>query len=137
MKKNTENNFLYVSYEEDRLGGKQVDKWEWDPTYTNFRIIGVYSKNPHSCYTEEIEVPFDIKKQEFVYVVVVRYTTGSTFGESYGEGCIVGCYGTIQEANSMKESIETGKYNGPKLTVWTRYFEKLESVGVHTYKIDK
>ena len=68
-----------------------------------------------------------------VYVVIVRYTTGDSFGITHGAWCVEGVYAEKDEANKVYKSILDNTYEGYK--EWEGYFEHLESAQVETFKI--
>jgi len=82
-------------------------------------------------------VNFDPKEAGVVWVVVVRYTTGDSFGTTYGEWHVESAYETIDEANEIKKKIEEGEYkSGLGYTPWVGYFESLEGVHVERMVVD-
>lgn len=124
---------VYLTYMEDRCGGELKDG-EPAPFGMHEDIIVKFA--PNSLYLTEtgwchtIEVDFDPNEyvNKALFITVVRYTTGCTFGQTLGEWHIEGCYTSAEEAFKVKSSIETDKYEGYK--PWDGYFEKLEKVDV-------
>lgn len=154
------NNSLIVTYEEHCEGGENEDSGEWSsrtPEDCSFYVTGAYlpDKNGLPLYSENVEVNFIPKKNQFVYIVVVRYSTGDTFGHTSGKGLIEGAYQTPEEADAIKEAINKGyltdarskdysDYNALKKCTrdrgvysftWEGYFESLEDVEIVCQKI--
>lgn len=100
-------------------------------------------------YSKKFEV--DAKPGDIVFVVVVVYSTGSTFGRDEGNSQAVGVYKDPAQAKKVAQAIErnsehthSNNYNPPRdYTIevdgeeiycgsWVGYFESLERVVVET-----
>ena len=133
---------LYVVYEED-CAEVIEDTYGDDGPYAGFthdrydyEVTGVYSTKPDSTVYYEERVLDSKNQPEEVYVVIVRYSTGSTFGHSDGRGHIVGVYESEEKAKEVSEKINTGKFKGKYgYTPWTGYFERLEGVEIDCFDI--
>lgn len=69
----------------------------------------------------------DIKEAEIrqeVYVVVVRYSTGDSFGTTHGAWHLEGVYQNFDEADAVKNAILSDKSDD--WAIWKGYFETLE-----------
>lgn len=88
-------------------------------------------------WSETINIDFDPKGMEHLYVVVVRYSSGSTFGSTHGHWYIVGAYKGYKEAEAVEVSISKNKYKGKRYKPWEGYFESLEGVTVERLDIWK
>lgn len=123
---------VYLLYEDGDSGGgvRAGDENEAWPNYENvhhhFKPTGLKRKAP--SWSETIEIDFDPKGLEHLYVVVVRYSSGCTFGNSYGHWEIIGAYKTYNKAEKMEMSIPDNGYSGSK--PWKGYFEAFEGVSV-------
>ena len=134
-------------YEESSHGGGICagDKnSEWpshEDEYNEFSAKGLRLKPPD--WSETIEVDFDPKESEHLYVVVVRYSSGSTFGSTHGHWYIEGAYKTYDEAEKIEIAISkgTGRYDPEKKNraymPWVGYFESLEGASVERLDIWK
>ena len=69
-----------------------------------------------------------------VGLVIVRYSTGNTFGQSCGEWEVIGTYQDLDKADEVVKSIKDDTYD-EKYPCWKGYFESLESVDVHIMRI--
>ena len=126
---------IYIVYEEDRRGGEYLTSGE----YSNRKdlCISVKWKNAYlkdtALYQEEVKIDFDPNQKEHVYSVVVRYSSGDTFGNSYGNWQMIGVYKSGDEAQNMIKMISEGRYKGPKL--WDGYFEELEDIELNVHHV--
>jgi hypothetical protein len=109
----------------------------------DFNVLGVYrnrqlaeGKAGSKCWVEEIEVGFDPAKVDEVYLVVVRYRDGGTFG-STGYWKLIGPYLTSKEAYGVEDAINKDAYGDPKKEYmpWRGYFASLTSVGVEIFRL--
>ena len=99
----------YVLYDETRTGGEKVDpedRWsDRRDIHIDYTVKGVRAKKPDYGYERvnvaTIDTSFEVKDVQIVYVVLVKYKTGDTFGSSYGNGHIVGVYNSAEEAFSI------------------------------------
>ncbi len=137
---------VYVSYQENRTGGAALSDERWssrEDTIIDFQLKEISLQEPSSWYKE----PFEIECQKIpkiVYVVLVRYEDGDTFGNSYGHGHIEGVYLSEDQAQKIVESIRENTYVGKDATKedhgyipWNGYFNRLESVNYHPMMIRK
>jgi hypothetical protein len=95
---------------------------------------------------EKLEVDFDPKDCTKLYLVVVRYTDGGTFGTTHGYHVVKGIFKDDDSAYDFKKQIEDGKL--PKSTYdfggrtqecmheWEGYFASLDSVEVHRLEVE-
>lgn len=127
---NKDNFKVYLTYDEHR-GGGEIRKGEEDhqfPCHEDEWIVftpGQLFRTP-SGWCETIALDFDPADCKSLYLVIVRYSTGSSFGHTTGAWQIEGAYKTEAEAEAVSVSIEENKYEGH--AVWNGYFERLESV---------
>lgn len=129
---------LAIHYSESRYGGAAInpeDPWpDHEDEYTEFSLLSVriYEPDPANKWAwhqEVIEVDFPVEVGSTVHVVVVRYTTGGTFGRTLGAWSILGVYPDAEKANAVVKSVEDDTYPGYKC--WQGYFESLESCDSH------
>jgi hypothetical protein len=123
-------NKVYVTYEEYQTGGGIVEgdeykAWpDYEDTYVTFRVLDVYTPQTYDgkvWYKEEMIVDFEPKIGQEVYVVLVRYSTVSTFGRTFYCGYIAGVYNTLEEAESVEDKIYKGTY--PDYQPWSGYLD--------------
>jgi len=152
-KKNIYN--LYIYYNEVRSGGEETDPGQefssHEPEYIDFTPIAFYhflisgdtflgklmdfDRGSGSTDYRHYEVEFDPMEYKEVYAVIVRYTTGDTFGTTHGAWEAAKIVTNKQDAEKIKKDIEkeTGDYDSKKkgYHAWKGYFESLESVVIH------
>jgi len=135
---------LFVDYYEMFSGGEicsgdEDASWpNYEPSHTEFKITSdAFIVCPNKIYTALVHCSFDPEEHigKNIYVVVVRYQTGDSFGTSHGRWEMEGGYLTKEEAAKVKESINDNTYEGYKS--WKGYFEALEDVEIHELKIVK
>lgn len=129
---------IYVEYISRRHGGEPLSDEPYsdrEPEYIDFYITKCSAdKSLVGISREEHEVNFEPKSGNTVYVVYVRYSTGDSFGHTNGEWSIIDILDSMEHANKLKESIDSGEYernNGH--APWTGYFESLESSNIEKF----
>lgn len=125
---------VYVPYEETREGGEPESDEEFScrsPEYRNITFSYVYERKT-DFFAERITLDFDPTKREEIILVVVIYSSGDTFGTTYGNFEIVKGCSTLEEAKKLKSLIENDKYktNETNYLPWKGYFESLEAVHI-------
>lgn len=136
----SEKTTLLVGYKEGHLSGGQAidpeDRWSsHEDEYRHFEIEGVWLDRENSPWmVESVDVNFEPQKGQFVYVLVVIYSSGGTFGRNYGNGCIVGVYKTPEEAAEVEKTIYDKTYP-QEYPPWVGYFESLEDVKIECERV--
>ena len=130
---------LYLLYRESRSGGEVCEGQE-DEAWPNYEDKTIewdllhckLSRHEREHSYEEIDVPFEVKKGDTVYVVYVRYKTGGTFGRILGAWVIVGVFNSLDEAAALERSINDRSYEKRKgiYVPWRGYFERFESCDI-------
>lgn len=137
MDKHKNKHKLYLVYDSNISGGEvspgysDVSYPPHEPEYVSFRPLYLLRKRP--SWSEEISVEFDPSKLNKVYLVTVRYTTGSSFGVSYGHWEVISAYKSYNKAEKVRDSIRDDTYKGHK--PWVGYFESLEDVEIRPIDI--
>lgn len=142
-KKTVEPVRLYIEYNSTESGGEPddpTDRWtSHADTIKEVEFIRLHRQQPqHRFFYDSIEVSNpDLVKLDKLYLAVVRYSTGSTFGHTEGEWFIVGVAPTYQIAEEMlkeatKPSVK-GDYRNYK--PWEGYFESLTDTEIHTMEV--
>ncbi len=158
---------VWVNWEYTHCSGGEIVEGQEDYDYPNtedeykdHEVHGVYSTDAKdergwSRYNESIDVEFEPVPGAEVFLVVVTYSSGSTFGNSYGNVTVVGCYEEEAQADSIASDIladdtdvdvdrayrrslkrsKKERFTGYK--AWTGYFEGLEGVVVHGLRLDE
>lgn len=129
---------VYIEYRDYSTGGDAIEPEErWssrtDTIHDYSLVRASVTKPEQSYYYEECELDCDERPKD-VYVVLVKYSSGDTFGNSYGHGHIEGVYVSKTRAMDIAESIRNGTYKKDSkekyvYRPWEGYFEGLEEVG--------
>jgi hypothetical protein len=156
---------VWVNWEYTHCSGGEICEGQEDDSYPsreteykNHEVHGVHSKDAKdgrgwSCYNESIDVEFEPVTGTEVFLVVVTYSDGDTFGSSSGNVSVVGCYEEEAQADSIASDIRADdmdadreyrrnikrskkeRFTGYK--AWTGYFNGLEGVEVHRLRLDE
>jgi hypothetical protein len=159
---------LVLTYKEYKTGGEAIDpgdQWtDHEPEYIHWTAENVYVDEPGKkarektkvWYTEVLKPNFEVKKGDTLWLVIVRYTTGCTFGSTHGAWHIEGAFQHQGQAEKVKKAIlddwdayrnrsfkekQKGtfkdKYVSPHgYKVWMGYFESLEEVDVQSFVVE-
>ena len=134
MAKKKEKLKVYLTYVERRSGGDPIDPGRYscrEDEYIDFEMTGLFYGEPadEAIWVETIEVDFDPKKflGKVLYVVIVRYSDGDTFGTTDGHWKVIGAYKTSKEASEIAKQIDTGKFPGT-YHCWEGHFARLTDV---------
>lgn len=91
---------------------------------------------------ESFSVPQSTYDAEYVYVVVVTYESGNTFGRSYGNVTVAFVTENPDDAVDAKEAIDKGwtdewrdHPNSCGYAPWDGYFERVQSVNIEFFKV--
>ncbi|KKN88788.1 hypothetical protein LCGC14_0243950 [marine sediment metagenome] len=156
---------VWVNWEYTRCSGGEICEGEEDSSYpsreTEYKdheVQGIYSCDAKdgrgwSRYNESIDVEFEPVTGAEVFLVVVTYSSGDTFGSSSGNVTVIGCYEEKAQADSIASDIraddidadrdyrrsgkKTKKERFTGYKAWTGYFEGLEGVEVHRLRLDE
>lgn len=141
---------LYLYYKESTHGGEvcqgdEDSEWpNYEPEYTevNFTKLCINSKS--NWEVDEVEGP-DVQVGDIVHLVIVRYSTGNTFGRSYGRWTLVEIFKDedFDKIESLEDKIRKQyslyrnnrkEWDG-EYRPWIGYFEALEDIEVHTMRV--
>ncbi len=114
-----------------KLGGDSLSDEKWSsrsPTYNFFSFNGIKKNRPINGVYDYIDSPFNPREGQIVYLIIVKYTDGNTFGTRYGNICFQGVYKYSSDAEKVKEAIQSNTYTGEDKYRWTGYFQRLEEV---------
>lgn len=133
--------YLYVNYEAMVTGDR-----ESDGATTDLTVVGIHLRGDFAV-TEQIEVAFKPSLGQMVYLVVVRYEDGDTFGRDHGKYTFCAIFDTAEEATALEKFIsanEESDINGiiPGIKTpmhiyapWTGYFARFTCVEIHNLSI--
>lgn len=147
-------NVCYLKYETRCSGGIPESDEPYcclSDEHNEFIPQGLFAtrKSANSTFPETIEIDFEPVVGKVYYLVVVRYTTGSTFGMSYGNWSVIGVFENVADAAAVKSAIQKtddGKTHTYECDVptpndpdhwcnWNGYFERLEEVQVDGFQM--
>ena len=139
---------IYITYEENRTGGVPDSNeayCNYSDTHIDIRWKKAHIKHPGDYQVETVDIDFDIKDINHIYIVVVRYKSGSSFGNSYGEWELIGAYKNYEDAQEVLDKInydEEHKHNEDykkeyekDFRSWDGYFERFESAEIEVLHI--
>lgn len=159
---------LYLQYETTDSGGdiaegqENEDFPDRDPRYITFTPEGIYLKELK--WGEKLETTETVSKGDRVYLVVVRYSSGDTFGQSFGHWSCVLVTKNRPKAEKCAEDIEwsaTMKFNyycteedyammekrskeavllmekvwGLMYLPWNGHFSRLQDIEIHDFEV--
>ena len=139
QKQNKEPLRLYLEYNENRKDGDPLEPDEPWTSYTdgniNVSFVRLHRKQPSDLFFyDSIELSnnklFDLNK---LFLAVVRYRDGGTFGSTNGYWHVVGLSPTYEIANIMLESA----VNEPSTDFkpWEGYFASYQGVEIHELNV--
>lgn len=130
---------IYIEYTTSEYGGDRIDpddRWSsrTDRVIT-VNFIRLHREPPKNRFFYD-SVEFsneDLLKLDTLYLAVVRYSTGDTFGRTEGAHSIVGVAPTYKIAEAMlAEAIKPTKEGDYKnYKPWEGYFERLTDTEIH------
>lgn len=130
--------YYYLDYHESVSGGCYCDGEEGpygmrEDTIKEVEFIQLRRKqNKSKFYDEPIEVDERLLPLPYLYLAVVIYSTGNTFGRTEGCWHIVGLAPTEKVAEAMIEFA----LNDPKgYKPWEGYFERLTTTEVYKLNV--
>lgn len=126
---------IYIDYQETRSGGEPLSDEEWSnraDSNIEIEFLGAYRSPPkHKFFYDSFPVDPELHKPGKVYLAVVRYSTGDTFGRTNGAWHLVGLAKNSREAQEMLDAA----LNGTGWKPWEGYFERFESTEIHSLEV--
>lgn len=121
-------------YEERSWGGDALSDEPYssrEDKHIEFTVTGLSPSSTGGLYQETIEVE-EVKFP--LYVIVVRYSTGDSFGNTNGAWHVEGAYTDADKVQEIVDAINNDTYKSKcGYEVWKGYFERLENVEVHEF----
>lgn len=135
---------LWVTYKEHCSGGGIVEGEEdkaypdREEEYIDWQLLNVNISEPNSLYRDPVKVKCSklVRPGDSMYLVVVRYSSGDTFGHSSGHAYAEGVYDTKECANLVAAMIEAESYPSVGYLPWVGFFESLEGVEIHNITVE-
>lgn len=134
---------LYIKTTESSYGGEPESNEQWCHHSDVVRTVS-FDSVCRTCSSgfwgrsESFEVSEEVFNSDRVYLVIVRYQNGGTFGRSLGNWHIQDAFADEQSALKLASSILDKSYekeNPQAYKPWVGYFERLEDVEVHCFTI--
>ena len=122
---------IYLSYTEDRHEIEPFVEQYLDhgTDGIDFTLHGAHLTAP--SWSETVKIDFEPKVGDEIFVVVIRYYDGDSFGRTYGHWHIGGAFPTEKRATEWMEAIISDRppmKNGHRYyQEWEGYFAGLES----------
>ena len=129
---------LYITYDSYSTGGEAESDEKWcsftpKQTTVNFRFLHRDTPRERFFY-DSFEVDDSLLEKNELFLAVVRYSTGDTFGSSHGMWHIHGAFADYETAlKELEEVTKPSPKGGYK--PWEGYFESLEGIEVHCLKV--
>lgn len=130
-------NELYITYTSYASGGEicegqEDDEWPcYEDAEIEFSITSCYMSDENIDWYETINIDFNPKPNQNVFIVTVRYSTGDTFSRTNGQWEIITATQTEQEARQLQEQIENDEYESEYgYLPWEGYFEYLQRIEI-------
>ena len=133
---------LFLYYSESRSGGEicegqEKDDWpSYETAYIELAIIGLFrDRQTIKGYCEVIDVDDELIKAEKLYLALIRYGDGDTFGNSEGHTAFLGVAVTREDAQKLIDEALNDKSDTYR--PWTGYFNTLEGSDVVPLRVDE
>lgn len=129
--------YLSLDYSENRTGGGRKSDEEWSdrfPTYITVEFHSL-SRGSSRLYNGNVEVTREQYEAQELYVVIVRYRDGDTFGSSHGHWTVAGVALTADEARKIEADARKPQTDISHYREWDGYFSGLEGVEIHCFRI--
>lgn len=130
--------YLSLDYNEDRRGGKPESDEPYSsrsPTYVEVSFHSLSRGSGTGRWGSNIEVSREIYEAAEVYVVIVRYQDGDSFGTSHGNWCVAGVATTAEEARKIEAAARLPQKDHSHYREWDGYFSGLEEVEIHAFRV--
>jgi hypothetical protein len=103
------------------------------------------AKDGHfSLAPDFVDVPFEVDIGDYLYLVVVRYSDGDTFGQTSGHWTLAGAFKKKKEAQDLRTAIldkewppASPKRNATYCIPWDRFFGGLETVEIEEVMVGR
>ena len=136
---------LYLGYSTHSTGGEPESDEQWSsrsPQYINV-TFNTLTRESGTFFGHDITVSDEVYNADEVFLVIVRYQTGDTFGTSYGNWTVWAAVTSADEAEKISDDITSGalekaREKDPSKYVylpWVGYFESLEGVEIHSFRV--
>ncbi len=143
-------NKLFLYYKETSSGGGIVAGQEnnsfpdHNDEYLEQEYIALYKgtqeEEIYPC--ELINTNLKISIGDIVYLVIARYKTGDTFGNSFGHAAVMDVCIDVESAKEVAKTIEESAkakkgWRAWQYPPWGGYFDRLEDVEIHRFAVQR
>jgi hypothetical protein len=140
---------LFLGYKSTSTGGDSDSREPYScrsPQHTEVTFTSL-TRVSGTFFGHNINVSDEVYAAEVVYLVVVRYSDGDSFGTSYGNWTVWEATASEEEALKVAKSIEDGtlvkkyeegvrKGTATYMSIpWNGYFSHLEGVEIHSFRV--
>jgi hypothetical protein len=129
---------LYLGYKTSSSGGQRESDEPYSsrsPEYIEVTFTSL-SRESGTFFGHNIEVTDEVYAADEVYLVVVRYRDGDSFGSSHGNWTVWAAVATEAEAIKIGRDIESGAlHKDGHYLPWEGYFNSLEGVETHSFRV--
>jgi len=137
----------------------ESDPWDRDNTAQSVHGVRVFVDDPKIQSWSSWGYPdidLDVEVGDIVYVVLLRYSTGDTFGNDDGEYAVADAFTDKELANELEEWYRrwtssdylmsrngksvpfTGEFKGKEYRIpWAGYFEHFENVEIYDCLVEE
>lgn len=120
---------VYVTFDEDRYGGEPLTDEDWSdraPGYIEVSFKALWREKPSSMFgftSYEVDPKKVDLSSDFLWLSVIRYSDGDTFGTTSGYWTIVGLSNSSAEA---QEKIKLALSSKDGYKPWVGYFSNYD-----------
>ena len=125
-----------VEYNETSTGGERESDEPYSnraPCYISTTFTSISLNAPKWESYKTIQAPRELANYSTLYLVVVKYSDGDTFGTTYGYTELWSLHASMKEAEQAVEELPAS--NGYK--AWTGYFARLEDIIIEPLTLSK
>ena len=133
---------LFINYDSSGHGGEATSDDPYSsrtPSYTTVKFNQLHRTQPYNkFFYDQVEVTDSAFDKDHLYLAVVRYSDGDTFGTNHGKWYIIGAYETYKEAeDQLKAESEPSLENKGRRSYkpWEGYFNSLEDTEIHVLHV--
>ena len=128
----------------DEHDGQKYGSWSRHSSFTVDLAYKAGDNDKEPYGVEGFLIPDD---STHAYVLSMTYSTGDSFGTASGEGCVLGCFGSVEAADAAKKAVEENEDNytinivdelGRAIKISNPaagYFETVETVTIQAFAL--
>lgn len=129
---------LWLKYSTDSTGGEWDENGFRSTSYKTVQFTAVLRDRPDGFFGHDFEVSEEVYSGSQVFLVVVRYRDGDSFGSSHGNWELWRAVSTAEDALKIKQDILSGELaKRENYLPWESHFCRLEDVEIHCFQIGR